>query len=63
MKYGISKPSSPKMKRLGKGTECIIILLKQVSKDIYKPMIPMFSLSIAHTFAIQNFNIPTAVGR
>ena len=42
MKYDISKPSSPKMKSLGKGTECIKILLKQVSKDIYEQLIPLF---------------------
>ena len=42
MKYDISKPTAPKMPRLGKGTECIKILLTQVSKDMYEPLIPMF---------------------
>ena len=42
MKYDISKPVSPKMPTLGKGTECIKILLSQVSKDMYEPLVPMF---------------------
>lgn len=42
MIYDISKPTAPKMPRLGKGTECIKILLTQVSKDMYEPLIPMF---------------------
>ena len=41
MKYDISKNSAPKMPRLGKGTECIKILLTQVSKDMRAPLIPM----------------------
>jgi hypothetical protein len=42
MKYDISKTVSPKMPPLGKGTECIRLLLSQVSKDMYEPLIPMF---------------------
>ena len=42
MRYNISKPTAPKMPRLGKGTECIKILLTQVSKDMYEPLVPMF---------------------
>ncbi len=41
MKYDISKPSAPKMPNLGKGTECIKILLSQVSKDMREPLVPM----------------------
>ena len=41
MKYDISKPTEPKMPRLGKGTECVKILLSQVSKDMHAPLIPM----------------------
>ena len=29
MRYNISKPSAPKMPKLGKGTECIKLLLSQ----------------------------------
>ena len=42
MKYDISKSSAPKMPNLGKGTECVKILLSQVSKDMYEPLVPMF---------------------
>ena len=42
MRYDISRPTAPKMPRLGKGTECIKILLTQVSKDMYEPLVPMF---------------------
>ena len=42
MKYDISKPTAPKMPNLGKGTECIKILLSQVSGNMQEPMVPMF---------------------
>ena len=42
MRYDISKPTAPKMPYLGKGTECIKILLSQASKDMYEPLVPMF---------------------
>ena len=49
MKYDISKPTAPKMPRLGKGTECVKILLSQVSKDMHAPLIPMlFPILAAH---------------
>lgn len=41
MKYDVSNPTSPKMPALGKGTECIKLLLSQVSKGIQEPMVPM----------------------
>ena len=37
MTYDITKPTAPKMLRLGKGTECIKILLSQVSKVCTPP--------------------------
>lgn len=42
MKYDISKPQSPKMPDLGRGTECLKLLLSQSSKDMYEPLVPMF---------------------
>ena len=42
MRYDISKPSAPKMPFLGKGTECIKILLSQASKNMNEPFVPMF---------------------
>ena len=41
MKYNITKHTAPKMPKLGKGTECIKILLSQVSKDMHEPLVPM----------------------
>ena len=35
MKYDISKQSAPMMPKLGKGTECIKILLSQVSFSLF----------------------------
>ena len=42
MTYDISKSASPKMPNLGKGTECIKLLLSQASKDMHEPLVPMF---------------------
>ncbi len=41
MKYDITKPKAPAMPPLGKGTECIKILLSQASKDMHEPLVPM----------------------
>ena len=35
MKYNISKSKAPEMPNLGKGTECIKLLLSQASKDMH----------------------------
>ena len=49
MKYDISKNSAPKMPNLGRGTECIKILLSLVSKDVQEPIVPMlFPILGAH---------------
>ena len=42
MTYDITKPTAPSMPMLGKGTECIKILLSQASKDMQEPLVPMF---------------------
>ena len=41
MKYDITKRTAPKMPTLGKGTECLQILLSQVSKSMREPLVPM----------------------
>ena len=41
MRYDISKATVPAMPNLGKGTECIKILLSQTSKDMHEPLVPM----------------------
>ena len=63
MRYDISKRTAPEMPNLGKGTKCIKLLLSEASKDMYNPLITVFSLFIAHTSAMQNFSIPTLFGR
>ncbi len=42
MRYDISKATAPAMPALGKGTECIKILLTQVSGNMQEPLVPMF---------------------
>ena len=42
MKYDITKPTAPMMPNLGRGTECIKLLLSQASKDVQKPFVLMF---------------------
>lgn len=35
MKYNISNATAPAMSTVGKGTECIKLLLSQASKDMF----------------------------
>ena len=42
MKYEISKATAPAMPTLGKGTECVKLLLSQASKVMHEPLVPMF---------------------
>ncbi|MBO4564196.1 MAG: hypothetical protein J5720_02030 [Bacteroidaceae bacterium] len=42
MNYDISKATAPAMPNLGRGTDCIKILLSQASKDMHEPLVPMF---------------------
>ena len=49
MKYDITKPTSPKMPELGKGAECLKLMLSQTSKDMHQPLVPMlFPILGAH---------------
>lgn len=41
LKYNITISTAPKMPKLGKGTECVQLLLSQVSKDMHEPLVPM----------------------
>ena len=61
MRYGISKSTAPTMPTLGKGTECIKLLLSQASKGMHEPLVPMFISRIWYTSAVQNFAHKTAV--
>ena len=49
MIYDITKKTASTMPRMGKGTECIKILLSQASKFMYEPLVPMlFPILGAH---------------
>ena len=41
LKYDITKSTAPAMPKLGKGTECVQLLLSQVLKDMQEPLFPM----------------------
>ena len=62
MRYDISKASAPKMPTLGKGTECLQILLSQASKDMHEPLVPMFFPHFAHISASQKIIVSTTNG-
>ena len=55
MKYDISKSTAPTMPNLGKGTECIKILLKETQKACVNRLFRCFSPSLARVSASQNF--------
>ena len=49
MKYDITRPIAPVMPNLGRGTDCIKLLLSQASKDVQEPIVPMlFPIFGAH---------------
>ena len=57
MKYDITKPTAPEMPSLnGNGLEAVKLMLSQTSKDMHEPLVPMFSLYLAHMSALLNFN-------
>ena len=41
MTYDITKPTAPKMPKLGKGLECIKLLASQISPDMREAIVPM----------------------
>ena len=54
MKYDISKKTAPEMPPLGKGTECVRLLLSQASKDMHEPLVPMiFPVLGAHLSGVE----------
>ena len=58
MKYDISNSKVPKMPNLGKGTECIKLLLSQASKDMHEPLIPMFFPVLGAHVSASKFKYP-----
>jgi hypothetical protein len=60
MRYNITKPTAPKMPGLGKGTECIKLLLSQASKDMHEPLVPMFFPPFGTHISGAEFQYPDA---
>ena len=58
MKYDITKPKAPAMPPLGKGTECIKILLSQASKDMHEPLVPMLFPPLGAHMSGSEFQYP-----
>ena len=58
MKYDITKPQAPMMPTLGKGTECIKILLSQASKDMHEPLVPMLFPPLGAHMSGSEFQYP-----
>jgi hypothetical protein len=58
MKYEISKATAPAMPTLGKGTECIKLLLSQASKVMHEPLVPMFFPSLGAHISGSEFQYP-----
>ena len=58
MKYDITTNKAPKMPNLGKGTECIKLLLSQASKDMHEPLVPMLFPSLGAHISGAEFLYP-----
>ena len=58
MKYNITKNKAPEMPNLGKGTECIKLLLSQASKDMHEPLVPMLFPSLGAHISGAEFQYP-----
>ncbi len=58
MNYDITKPKAPQMPTLGKGTECIKILLSQASKDMREPLVPMLFPPLGAHVSGSEFHYP-----
>ena len=61
MRYDISKRKAPKMPNLGKGTECIKLLLSQASKDMHDPLVPMLFPSLGAHISDAEFQYPDRI--
>ena len=47
MNYDITLNTAPPMPKLGRGVECLALLLSQVSKDMRQPLLPMIIPALA----------------
>ena len=60
MIYDISKATAPAMPYLGKGTDCIKLLLSQTSKDMREPLVPMLFPKLGEHIGDASNRIETA---
>ena len=58
MNYDATANKTPEMPNLGKGTECIKILLFWASKDVRKPLISMFFPSLGTNISFEENQYP-----
>ena len=58
MKYDITTNKAPEMPNLGKGTECIKLLLSQASEDMHEPLVPMLFPSLGAHISCAEFQYP-----
>ena len=58
MIYDITTIKAPEMPNLGKGTECIKLLLSQASKDMHEPLVPMLFPSLGAHISGAEFQYP-----
>ena len=58
MRYDITKNKAPEMPNLGKGTECIKLLLSQASEDMHEPLVPMLFPSLGAHISCAEFQYP-----
>ena len=63
MTYDITKATAPAMPQLGKGTECIRLLLTQTSKDMHQPLVPILFHVLGAHISGADFSIPTSLRR
>ena len=63
MKYDVTKHKYPAMPKLGKGTECLQILLSQASKDMHEPLVPMLFPVLGAQVSDAEFQYQTSIGR
>ncbi len=58
MKYDITATESPKMPHLGKGTECIRLILSQISPDMREAILPMIFPALGAHICGTEFQYP-----
>ena len=63
MRYDINRNKAPEMPNLGKGTECIKILLSQASKCMQTPLIPVLLPVLGAHVCVAKFQYLTSFGR